>query len=101
VDGPDPARTVRPVFADGPFSWCVSGGSVGFYGLSAAPGRTVRVDLADCPRHLAGLSAWPLRTVCPSWPDSPPVPGSFVPWFDSSLFSFVLPCVLQGIVPNT
>jgi hypothetical protein len=33
--------------------------------------------------------------------DSPPVPGSFVPWFDSSLLSFVLPRVLQGIVPKT
>jgi hypothetical protein len=88
------SRTVR-------FLWCVSGGSVGFYALSAAPGWTVRVALADCPRNLAGLSAWLLRTVCPSWPDSPPVPGSFVPWFDSSLLSFVLPRVLQGIVPKT
>jgi hypothetical protein len=87
-------RTVR-------FSRFVSGGSVGFYGLSAAPGRTVRVALADCPRHLAGLSTWSVRTVRPSWPDSPPVPGSFVPWFDSSLHSFVLPRVLQGIVPKT
>jgi hypothetical protein len=25
----------------------------------------------DCPRHLAGLSAWPLRTVHGTWPDCP------------------------------
>jgi hypothetical protein len=48
-----------------------------------APGRTVRVSLADCPRHLAGLSARPLRTVRPTWPDSPPEADSLVPWFDS------------------
>jgi hypothetical protein len=87
-------RTVR-------FSRFTCGGSGGIYGLSAAPGRTVRVALVDCPRHLAGLSAWPVRTVRPSWPDSPPVPGSFAPWFDSSLLSFMLPRVFQGIVPKT
>jgi hypothetical protein len=54
-----------------------------------APGRTVRVSLADCPRHLAGLSARPLRTVRPARPDSPPEADSLVPWFDSSL---VLSC---------
>jgi hypothetical protein len=62
---------------------------------------TVRGSWPDCPRLLAGLSARPLWTVRPSWPDSPPVPGSFAPWFDSSLLSFVLPRVLQGIVPKT
>jgi hypothetical protein len=70
-------------------------------GLSVAPLRTVRGSWPDCPRLLAGLSAWPVRTVRPSWPDSPPAPGSFVPWFGSSLLSFVLPRVLQGIVPKT
>jgi hypothetical protein len=97
----DPAQTVRLAFADGPFFRFVSGGSVVFNGLSAAPGRTVRGTFADCPRHLAGLSAWPVRTVRPSWPDCPPEHGSFAPWFDSSLPSFVLPHVLQGIVPKT
>jgi hypothetical protein len=48
-------------------------------------GRTVRGKGADCPRYPAGQSARPLRTVHPAWPDSPPEPGSFVPWFDSSL----------------
>jgi hypothetical protein len=91
ADGPDPVRTVHLVLADSPFFPFVPGGSVGFYGLSTAPGRTVRVVLTDCPRHLAGLSTWSVRAVCPSWPDSPPVPGSFAPWFDSSLLSFVLP----------
>jgi hypothetical protein len=57
--------------------------------------------LVDCPRHLDGLSVWALRTVRPTWPDSPPEPSSFVPWFDSSSHSFVLPRVLQVIVPKT
>jgi hypothetical protein len=85
ADGPEPARTVRLVFADGLFSRVCSGGSVGFNGRSVASGRTVRVVLAYCPRHLTGLSTWALRTVRPTWPDSPPEAGSFVPWFDSSL----------------
>jgi hypothetical protein len=72
------SRTVR-------FSRVGSRGSVVFNGRSVAPGRTVRVSLADCPRHLAGLSARPLRTVRPAWPDSRPEADSFVPWFDSSL----------------
>jgi hypothetical protein len=50
-----------------------------------APGRMVRVSLADCPRHLAGLSARPLRTVRLAWPDSPPEADSLVPCFDSFL----------------
>jgi hypothetical protein len=78
------------------FSRFISGGSGGFYGLSAAPGRTVRVALADSPLHLAGLSAWPVQTVRPSWLDSPPVLGSFAPWFDSSLLSFVFPCASRN-----
>jgi hypothetical protein len=69
--------------------------------MSAASGRTVRDTFADCPWLLAGLSVWPMRTVRPSWPDSPLEPGSFAPWFDSSLPSSVLPRVLQGIVPKT
>jgi hypothetical protein len=56
---------------------------------------------ADSPSDLAGQSAWPVRTVCPSWPDSTPEPGSFVPWYDSSLTSSVHPRVVQGIVPKT
>jgi hypothetical protein len=64
-------------------------------------GRTVRGKGADSPRYPAGQSAWPLRTVRLAWPDSPPQPGCFALWFDSSLPSFVLPCVLQGIVPKT
>jgi hypothetical protein len=70
ADGPDPARTVRLVFADGPFSRFVSGGSVGFNGLSAAPGRTtlwplrtVRGTWTDYPRGQCGQSAPPGRTV--------------------------------------
>jgi hypothetical protein len=47
--------------------------------------QTVRSKGADSPRYPAGQSARPLQTVCPAWPDSPPEPGSFVPWFDSSL----------------
>jgi hypothetical protein len=48
-------------------------------------GRTVRGKGADSLRYPAGQSARPLRTVRPTWPDSPPEPGSFIPWFDSSL----------------
>jgi hypothetical protein len=49
------SRTVR-------FYRFVSGGSVGFNGLSVAPGQTVRVALADYLRHLTGqsASAWQL-----------------------------------------
>jgi hypothetical protein len=93
-------RTVRVCRADSPrvpggqsacsprtvrFSGFATGGSVGFNGRSAALGRTVRGTGADSPRYPAGQSARPLRTVRPTWPDSPPVPGNFVPWFDSSL----------------
>jgi hypothetical protein len=78
-------RTVHVLPADSPFSGFAIGGSVGFNGRSAALGRTVHGTGADSPRYPAGQSALPLRTVRPTWPDSPPVPGSFVPWFDSSL----------------
>jgi hypothetical protein len=71
-------RTVR-------FLGFATGGSVSFNGQSAAEGRTVRGTGADSPRQQAGQSAWPVRTVRPSWPDGPPEPGYFVPWFDSSL----------------
>jgi hypothetical protein len=115
-------RTVRSSGADSPrvpsgrsacsprtvrFSGFASGGSVGFIGQSAAqagqsavPVRTVRRTRADSPRYLGGQSAWPVRTVRSSWPDGPPEPGCFALWFDSSLPSFVLPRVLQGIVPK-
>jgi hypothetical protein len=109
ADGPSFSSGRSGSGADGPpgprgqsvFSRFISGGSVGFYGLFVASCRTVRGTWPDCPRHLAGLSAWPLRTVRPSWPNSPLVPGSFAPWFDSSLLAFMLPRVLQGIIPKT
>jgi hypothetical protein len=94
-------RTVRVLPADGPLFGVATGGSVCFFEQSAAQGRTVRGAGADSPRQQVGQSAWPVRTVCPFSPDGPPEPGSFVPWFDSSLLSFVLPRVLQGIVPKT
>jgi hypothetical protein len=94
-------RTVRVLPADGPLFGVISGGSGCFFGRSAAQGRTVRGVGADGPRQQAGRSAWLERTVRPSWPDCPPEPESFVPCFDSSLPSFVLPRVLQGIVPKT
>jgi hypothetical protein len=62
---------------------------------------TVRGKGVDSPRYPAGQSARPSRTVRPAWPDSPPVPGCFVLWFDSFFVSFVLPLVLQGVVPKT
>jgi hypothetical protein len=61
----------------------------------------VRGAGADSLRQQAGQSAWPVRTVRPSWPDGPPEPGCFVLWFDSFFVSFVLPLMLQGIVPKT
>jgi hypothetical protein len=71
-------RTVR-------FLGFATGGSVSFNGQPAAQGRTVRGTGADSPWQQAGQSTWPVRTVRPSWPDGPPEPGNFVPWFDSSL----------------
>jgi hypothetical protein len=87
--------------ADGSLFGVATGGSVFFFGQSAAQGRTVRGAGADNPRQQAGQSVWPVRTVHPFWPDGPPEPSCFVPWFDSSLLSFVLPRVLQGIVTRT
>jgi hypothetical protein len=56
-------RTVR-------YSWCVSGGSVAFFGQSASQAgwsaarvRTVRDNLPDSPRGLCGQSAPPGRTI--------------------------------------
>jgi hypothetical protein len=94
-------RTVHVLPTDGSLFGVVSGGSICFFGRSAAQGRTVRGVCADSSRQQAGRSTWPMRTVRPSWPDGPPKPECFVPWFDSSLPSFVLPRVLQGIIPNT
>jgi hypothetical protein len=87
-------RTVR-------FSGFATGGYVCFNGQSAAQGRTVRGTGADSLRQQAGQSVWPVRTVRPSWQDGPPEPGCFALLFDYSLLSFVLPRVLQGIVPKT
>jgi hypothetical protein len=87
--------------ADGPLFGVVSRGYVCFFGRSAAKVQTVRSVCADSPRQQAGRSAWPVRTVRPTWPDGPLERECFVPWFDSSLSSFVLPRVLQGIVPKT
>jgi hypothetical protein len=92
-------RTVRVLPADGPLFGVVSGGSICFFGWSAAQGRTVRGVCADSPRQQARRSAWPVWTVRPTWPDGLPELECFVPWFDS----FLLSCfrVLQGIVPKT
>jgi hypothetical protein len=83
------------------FSGFATGGSIGFNRRSAALGWTVRGMGADSPRYPAGQSVGPVRTVRPTWPDSPPEPRCFALWFDSSLPSFVLPRVLQGIIPKT
>jgi hypothetical protein len=89
-------------FADGPsFSSGRSGsradGPPGLRGRSVFLGLflVVLLALTDGPRLLAGRSSWPFATFCGTWPDSPPAPGSFVPWFDSSLLSFVLPRVFK------
>jgi hypothetical protein len=78
-------RTVRVLPRTVCFSGFATGGSISFNGQFAAQGRTVRGTGADSPRQQAGQSAWLVRTVRPSWPDSPPEPCCFVPWFDSSL----------------
>jgi hypothetical protein len=70
--------------ADGPLFGVVSGGSVCFFGRSAAQGRTAR-GVCDSLRQQAGRSSWPVRTVRPSWRDGPPEPECFASWFDSSL----------------
>jgi hypothetical protein len=65
-------------FADGPgFSSGWSGtradGPPGLHGWFVFRGASLVVLLVftHCPRHLAGLSAWPLRTVRGTWPDCP------------------------------
>jgi hypothetical protein len=93
-------RTVRGCLADSPPH--LAGRTVrSRAGRSAAGPDGPRCVCADSPRQQAGRSAWPVWTVRPTWQDSPPEPECFVPWFDSSLPSFVLPRVLQGIVPMT
>jgi hypothetical protein len=94
-------RTVRVLPADGPLFRVTTGGFVCFFGQSAALGRTVYGTGADSPRYPAGQPEQPVRTVRPTWPDSPPVPGCLVLWFDSFIVSFVLPLVLQGVLPKT
>jgi hypothetical protein len=81
------------------FSWLGSRGSVRFNGGSAAQAgrsaarvRTVRGTLPDGPRGHRGQSALPGQTVRQSL--AALLFGSIPP-------SFVLPCVLQGIVPKT
>jgi hypothetical protein len=81
-------------------SRCATGGSVGFNGRSAAQAgqsaarvRTVRGTRPNGPRG-------PSRTVRLVWPDGTPEAERYASWFDSSLPSFVLPRVLQGIVPK-
>jgi hypothetical protein len=78
-------RTVRVLPADGSlfavhlwWFWCL-------FRTVRGSGRTVRGKGVDSPRYPAGQSARSLRTVRPTWPDSPPEAGSFVPWFDSFL----------------
>jgi hypothetical protein len=90
-------RTVRGCLADSPRAprgqSVIQGRLWRFYLLfqtvREAKGRTVRGVCADSPRQQAGRSAWPVRTVRPSWPDGPPEPVCFASWFDSSL---PLPC---------
>jgi hypothetical protein len=94
-------RTVHVLPADGPLYAVRLWRFYCLFRTVRGSGRMVRGKGADSPRYPAGQSARPLRTVHPAWPDSPPEPGIFVPWFDSSLISFVLPRVLQGIVPKT
>jgi hypothetical protein len=91
--------TVRVLPADGPLFGVVSGGSVSFFGRSVAQGRTVRGVCADSPRQQARRSAWPVRTVRPSWPDGPPEPECFASWFDSSLpFSCFRVCFKESFL---
>jgi hypothetical protein len=65
-------------FADGPSFSSVRFGSgadgpPGPCGQSIFPGSSLVVLLAftDCPRLLARLSVWPLRSVCDTWSDCP------------------------------
>jgi hypothetical protein len=79
-------RTLRVLPRTVRFSGFATGGSVGFNGRSTTLGRMVRGTGADSPRY--------------------PVEQSARAWLFCSLVrflppSFVLPCVLQGIVPRT
>jgi hypothetical protein len=87
-------RTVRVLPADGPLFAVRLRRFCCLFRTVRGSGRTVHSKGADSPRYPAGQSARPLRTVRPAWPDSPPDPGCFAPWFDSFLHSFVLPRVL-------
>jgi hypothetical protein len=91
-------RIVRVLTADGPLFGVVTGGSVCFFGQSVAQGRTVHGAGADSPRQQDGQSAWPVRIVRPSWPDGPPEPDCFVPWFDSSLLSCFRVCFKESFL---
>jgi hypothetical protein len=71
-------RTVRVLPADGPLFAVHLWRFCCLFRIVRGSGRTVRRKGADSPRYPAGQSTIP-------WPDSPPEPGSFVPWFNSSL----------------
>jgi hypothetical protein len=86
-------RTVRGAGASLLVLFVFNGRSVAQAGQSAARVRTVRGTQSDGPR---GSS----RTVRPVWPDGSPEAARFASWFDSSPSSFVLPRVIQGIVPK-
>jgi hypothetical protein len=75
-------RTVRMLPADGPWF------AVRHWWFSVLY-RTVRGVGPDSPRCWCGRSAWPVRTVRPSWPDGPPEPVCFACWFD---FFLLLSC---------
>jgi hypothetical protein len=72
-------------------------------GQSACSSRTVHYSGFATGGSVGfnGQSAWLVQTVRPTWPDGPPEPDCFALWFDSSLLSFVLLRVIQGIVPKT
>jgi hypothetical protein len=78
-------RTVRVLPADSPLFAVRLWRFCCLFRTVRGSGRTVRGKGADSPQYPAEQSARPLRTVRPAWPDSPPEPGCFVSWFDSSL----------------
>jgi hypothetical protein len=99
-------RTVRGCLADGPraprarsviqgrlWRFCL------LFRRSATKGRTVHSVCADNPWQQAGRSAWPVRTVYPSWPDGSPEPVCFASWFDSSFpFSCFRVCFKESFL---
>jgi hypothetical protein len=91
-------RTVRVLPADGPLFAVRLWRFCCLFQTVRGSGRTVRGKGADSPRYPAGQSARPLRIVRPAWPDSPPEPGSFVPWFDSSLLSCFRVCFKESFL---